>query len=52
MGDLVKQVPHTSTENLFKASRDCFDNFKKRTGIHFVIRHREEASSDLKVAED
>ncbi|KAM5158227.1 tigger transposable element-derived protein 1-like [Mantella aurantiaca] len=53
-GDLLKQTPHTSTdeEDLFKASRGWFDNFRKRTGIHSVVRHGEAASSDVKAAED
>ncbi|XP_067125650.1 tigger transposable element-derived protein 1-like [Centruroides vittatus] len=54
-GDLLKQIPHTSTneesENSFKASRGWFDNFRKRTGIHSVVRHGEAASSDVKAAE-
>lgn len=25
----------------FKASREWFDNFKKRSGIHSVVRHRQ-----------
>ncbi|XP_067125817.1 tigger transposable element-derived protein 1-like [Centruroides vittatus] len=54
-GDLLKQIPHTSTneesEDSFKASRGWFDNFKKRTGIHSVVRHGEAASSDVKAAE-
>ena len=29
---------------LFKASRGWFDNFKKRTGIHSVVRHGEAAA--------
>ena len=50
--DLVSKLPGTSTENEggFKASRGCFDNFK-RSGIHSVVRHREATSSDAKAAE-
>lgn len=48
-------MPHTSTneesEDSFKASRGWFDNFRKRTGIHSVVRHSEAASSDEKAAE-
>ena len=36
----------------FKACRGWFDNFKKRTGIHSVVRHAEAASLDVKAAED
>ena len=36
----------------FKASRGWFENFKKRSGIHSVVRHGEAASSDIKGAED
>jgi hypothetical protein len=54
-GDLLKQIPHTSTneesEDSFKASRGWFDNFRTRTGIHSVVRHGEAASSDVKAAE-
>ncbi|XP_068233545.1 tigger transposable element-derived protein 1-like [Palaemon carinicauda] len=35
----------------FKASRGWFEKFKKRTGIHSVVRHGEAASSDTKAAE-
>ncbi|GBM79260.1 hypothetical protein AVEN_238875-1 [Araneus ventricosus] len=55
-GDLLNQTPRTSTdeasEDSFKASRGWFDNFRKRTGIHSVVRHGEAASSDVKAAED
>ncbi|GBM85365.1 Tigger transposable element-derived protein 1 [Araneus ventricosus] len=50
------QTPRTSTdeasEDSFKASRCWFDNFRKRTGIHSVVRHGGAASSDVKAAED
>ena len=36
----------------FKASRGWFDKFKKRTGIHSVVRHGEASSSDTKAAEE
>uniref|UniRef100_A0A8C5PXM0 HTH CENPB-type domain-containing protein n=1 Tax=Leptobrachium leishanense TaxID=445787 RepID=A0A8C5PXM0_9ANUR len=50
--DLESNRPGTSTENEgFKASRGWFDNFKRRSGIHSVVRHREAASSDTKAAE-
>ncbi|GBN81233.1 Tigger transposable element-derived protein 1 [Araneus ventricosus] len=55
-GDLLNQTSRTSTdeasEDWFKASRGWFDNFRKRTGIHSVVRHGEAASSDVKAAED
>ncbi|GBM81699.1 Tigger transposable element-derived protein 1 [Araneus ventricosus] len=55
-GDLLNRTPRTSTdeasEDSFKASRGWFDNFRKRTSIHSVVRHGEAASSDVKAAED
>lgn len=36
----------------FKGSHGWFEKFKKRTGIHSVVRHGEGASSDTKAAED
>ncbi|GFT87591.1 tigger transposable element-derived protein 1 [Nephila pilipes] len=36
----------------FKASRGWFDNFKKLSGIHLVIRHGEASSGDIKAAEN
>ncbi|XP_051784390.1 tigger transposable element-derived protein 1-like [Erpetoichthys calabaricus] len=54
--DLQQQTPGTSTDEAsgkpFKASRGWFENFKKRTGIHSVVRHGEAASADIKAAED
>ncbi|GBL82599.1 hypothetical protein AVEN_263684-1 [Araneus ventricosus] len=51
-GDLLNQTPRTSTdeasEDSFKASRGWFDNFRKRTGIHSVVRNGETASSEPK----
>ncbi|XP_064097446.1 tigger transposable element-derived protein 1-like [Macrobrachium nipponense] len=41
----------TPTET-FKASCVWFDNYKKQTGIHSVVRHGEAASSDSKAAAD
>jgi hypothetical protein len=50
--DLVSKLPCTSTEKEgFKASRGWFDNFKRRSGIHSVVRHGEAASSDVKAGE-
>ncbi|UYV78607.1 hypothetical protein LAZ67_16002133 [Cordylochernes scorpioides] len=55
-GDLPKQTLQTSideaSEESFKASRGWFENFKKRSGIHSVVRYGEAASSDMKAAED
>ncbi|XP_064089258.1 tigger transposable element-derived protein 1-like [Macrobrachium nipponense] len=51
--DLVKKEASTSkeaSEEVFKASHGWFDNFKKRTGIHSVVRHGEAASADVKAA--
>ncbi|GFT17162.1 HTH CENPB-type domain-containing protein [Nephila pilipes] len=49
--DLQKQIPQTSNEEAseesFKASRFRFENFKKLTSIHSVVRHGEAASSDM-----
>ena len=54
--DLLQQTSGTSvdeaSEDLFKASWGWFENFKKRTGIHSVVRHGEAASADVKAAED
>ncbi|XP_064090792.1 tigger transposable element-derived protein 1-like [Macrobrachium nipponense] len=52
--DLVKKKASTSkeaSEEAFKASHGWFDNFKKRTGIHSVVRHGEAASADVKAAD-
>ncbi|XP_070268928.1 tigger transposable element-derived protein 1 isoform X2 [Myotis yumanensis] len=54
--DLLQQTPGTSMDEAsgepFKASRGWFENFKKRTGIHSVVRHGEAASADIKAGED
>ncbi|GLV46361.1 hypothetical protein CBL_20709 [Carabus blaptoides fortunei] len=54
--DLLQQTTGTSTDGVsgesFKASRGWFEKFKKRTGIHSVLRHGEAASADMKAAED
>ncbi|GBL95582.1 Tigger transposable element-derived protein 1, partial [Araneus ventricosus] len=51
-GDLLNQASRTSTdeasEDSFKASRGWFDNFRKRTGIHSVVRHGKAAEDYLK----
>ncbi|KAM4688985.1 tigger transposable element-derived protein 1-like [Discoglossus pictus] len=51
--DLMKEKPTASGEisETFKASHGWFDNFRKRTGIHSVVRHGEAASSDKEAAE-
>ena len=50
--DLLKDSPGMSAESdSFKASRGWFDKFKKRSGIHCVVKHGEAASSN-KVAAD
>ncbi|XP_059540726.1 uncharacterized protein LOC132228401 [Myotis daubentonii] len=53
--DLLQQTPGTSMDEAlgepFKASRDWFKNFKKRTGIHSVVRHGEAASTDIKAGD-
>lgn len=55
--DLKRDAAETEGESSqgceeFKASRGWFDNFKKRTGIHSVIRHGEASSADIKAAEN
>ncbi|XP_035222614.1 tigger transposable element-derived protein 1-like [Stegodyphus dumicola] len=44
----------TSTQEAptFKASHGWFERFKKRSGIHNVVRHGEAASADEKVAQE
>ncbi|XP_068208326.1 tigger transposable element-derived protein 1-like [Palaemon carinicauda] len=58
-GDLVKAHRDGEGEGTsqqapqeFKASHGWFDCFRKRTGIHSVVRHGEAASSDKKAAEE
>ena len=48
--DITRDAPSSSAEE-FKASKEWFDNFKKRTGIHSVVRHGEAASSNKDAAE-
>ena len=38
--DIMWDTPGSSAEE-FKASKRWFDSFKKRTGIHGVVRHGE-----------
>lgn len=50
--DIIKRQPGSSSSiDDFKASHGWFEKFKRRTGIHSVIRHGEAASSDDKAAE-
>ena len=50
--DLLKSSPGTSDETFeFKASRGWFEKFKRRTGIHSIVRHGEAASSDKAAAD-
>ena len=50
--DLVKKDPSMNPEGFdFKASRGWFEKFRKRSGIHSVVRHGEAASSDKDGAE-
>ncbi|GFT76687.1 tigger transposable element-derived protein 1 [Nephila pilipes] len=54
---LKRDVTETERESSqdgeeFKASCGCFDNFKKRSGIHSVIRHGEASSGDIMAAEN
>ncbi|CAI5779200.1 transposable element-derived 1-like [Podarcis lilfordi] len=45
--ELIRNTPGASTEGeVFKASRGWFDNFKRRSGIHSVVRHGEAASAN------
>ncbi|XP_033011520.1 tigger transposable element-derived protein 1-like [Lacerta agilis] len=50
--ELIRNTPGTSAEGeIFKASRGWFDNFKRRSGIHSVVRHGEAASANKLVAD-
>lgn len=52
-GDLLKKDPSLIVEGSdFKASRGWFEKFKRRTGIHNVVRHGEASSSDKTAAEN
>ncbi|XP_010623133.1 zinc finger and SCAN domain-containing protein 29 isoform X3 [Fukomys damarensis] len=45
--DLLQENPSISaTSNEFKASRGWFDKFRKRSGIHSMLRHGDASSSD------
>lgn len=41
--DLLKDRPGLNSENKFTASRGWFTKFKKRSGIHSVVKHGETA---------
>ncbi|XP_067947243.1 tigger transposable element-derived protein 1-like [Watersipora subatra] len=45
-----KKGETSASEETLKASRGSFVNFKKRTGIHSVVRHGEAASSNSKAS--
>ncbi|KAJ7303223.1 hypothetical protein JRQ81_012159 [Phrynocephalus forsythii] len=51
--DLLSRLPATSSDNEegFKASRGWLENFKRRSGVRSVVKHREAASLDAKAAE-
>ncbi|XP_044137796.1 tigger transposable element-derived protein 1-like [Bufo gargarizans] len=50
--DLLQRSPSTSAaSDEFKASRGWFEKFRRRSGIHSVIRHGEASSSDKAAAE-
>lgn len=53
--DLLKEIPHNSTndesEDSFKASRGWFENFKKRTSIHSIIRPEAVSEKDFRILE-
>ena len=50
--DLKQDSPGTSKQsNEFKASREWFNRFKQRNGIHSVVRHGEAANADKDAAE-
>ena len=51
-GDDAGESSTDPTIQEFKASHGWFEKFKKRTGIHSVVRHGEAASSDTKAAEE
>jgi hypothetical protein len=48
--DITRDTPGSSAEES-KASKGWFDNFKKKTGIHSVVRHGEAASWNKDAAE-
>ena len=51
-GDLIKKDPSIVPEGFdFKGSRGWFEKFRRRSGIHSVVRHGEAASSDKDGAE-
>lgn len=54
--DSLQQIPEICTEvasdELLKASRGWFENFKKRIGIHLLVKRGEAASACMKADED
>ncbi|XP_039608438.1 uncharacterized protein LOC120528359 [Polypterus senegalus] len=52
-GDLLQHYPSTSgAGEEFKASRGWFEKFRKRSGIHSVVRHGEATSSNSAAAKE
>jgi len=50
--NLKKNVAgHSTAEEEFRGSREWFEKFKRRSGIHSVIRHGEGASANKEEAE-
>lgn len=47
----TKNLSTSATSNKLKTSHEWFDKFQKRCGIHSVIRHSEDSSSDKASAE-
>jgi hypothetical protein len=52
--DLVKKTPELLMDEneAFEGSRGWFEEFKRRTGIHCVVRHGEAAGPDIRAAEN
>ncbi|XP_068229421.1 tigger transposable element-derived protein 1-like [Palaemon carinicauda] len=50
-GNAGESSTEPSSDN-FKAFRDWFKKFKKQSGIHSAVRHREAASADTKAVAD
>lgn len=51
-GDIKQNAPGSHSEGEFKASRGWFDNFKKRAGIHNVVRHGETVCANKAAGKD
>lgn len=54
--DLLRQTPYSCRDEAsggpFKTSCSWFQNFKKTTSIHLLVRHEEATRADLKATED